>query len=128
MKPTTLPRIQLVLALIFAIFGLFGAVLFSEIGIWIILFLLIGLILAGVTMRIGWLVQIQKQPVEYPFRTWSNRFLARFLDPREMQTLQQNQSHPNEMFRKVLGLGSLAVGALLMLATLGLMVVFLAGV
>lgn len=103
------PRLQLVLALLFAATAIYGPMLTAEAKALLIYLMVVGLLLGVVTLRLGWRMVMEKLPVEYPFAGWAAAVLKPFITSRQRKRLTATRLAP-----PVLGIGSLVVGGLIL--------------
>lgn len=122
-----LPRLQLTLVALFFAISFFGPLIFAQ-ALWVILAsVLVGLLFGGVTLLIGWRWFKDSGPVDYPFGGWSAGILKPFLRPREFQALSVSGQVHSPAARRVLGIASLAIGALMIVAMVGIAIFVLMG-
>jgi hypothetical protein len=117
-----LPRIQLASAVIFTATSLCGPLFFAQGNRVIAFSALAGILLGAATFFIGWRLVVDKSSVSYPFPEWSMGIIKLFLDPKQARGLKPFSHELSPFARQVLGIASLAVGALLVV---GLFVVFI---
>jgi hypothetical protein len=115
MEEKILPPIQLVLAVVFGMMILLGPVVTPEIRAILIASALSGVLLGLVTLRIGWLVVVDRQYVEYPFQDWSQQVVKTLFDTRPVVQRSKYQSSPTFGGSRVIGLLSLVTGGILVL-------------
>lgn len=126
MNDKLLPRIQLVLALLFGLAAVIGPMLTAEARRLILGILGIGLLLGAVTVAIGVRLVMQRQPVTYPFFGWSLGVLKAFVGEKQVRPLRKARRGPTPEAMRVLGIASLVLGGLLVLAMIavGVLVFF----
>jgi hypothetical protein len=113
-----LPRLQLISVAVFAVISVVGPLLFAQ-AIWVILAaVLAGLTLGVATLLIGWRWYKGKSQVIYPFGGWSAGILKPFLGPRQALALSPGGLVLTPTARRVFGIASLAIGALLIVGLL----------
>jgi hypothetical protein len=108
-----LPRLQLVFVVIFAAISLCGPLLFSQGGLVILAAALAGILLGVSTFLIGWRIEVARSSVSYPFPEWSMGIIKLFLKPRQSRGLKPFSHELSPLARRTLGIGSLALGGLL---------------
>lgn len=120
-----LPRLQLVLVVIFCIVAVFGPMLFAQGSLVILAAALTGILLGVVTFLIGWRLEVSRMPVIYPFGDWSRSILKLFLDPSQVGSLKTTNREMSPLAREVVGILSLVLGSLLAIALLIVLVLLL---
>jgi hypothetical protein len=113
-----LPRLQLVLVVVFGILSVFGPMLFAQGSLVILASALTGILLGVVTFLIGWRLEVSRTPVIYPFGDWSRGLLKLFLDPSQFRGLKPANRELSPLAREVIGILSLVAGSLLAIALL----------
>lgn len=113
-----LPRLQLVFAAVFCVVALFGPLLVSQGTLVILAAALAGAILGVITFLIGWRLEVARAPVLYPFAAWSLGILKLFLKPGESRALKPGDRELTPSARRVVGILSLGLGGLLVVALL----------
>jgi hypothetical protein len=116
MKITLLPRIQLILAVLFGLLALFGPLFFRATQALVLLIVALGAAFGLVTFWIGWLAAVKKREVEYPFRIWSILLLRPFLKPGQVRALQKKKRPADGRAAAGLGFASMLLGAALLIA------------
>ncbi len=111
-----LPRLQLVFAIIFFVVPLFGPMLVSQGSLLVLADAAAGALLGVVTFLIGWRLEVSQTPVFYPFTDWSRGILKLFLNPAEGRGLRSGDRDVPPRVRKAIGILSLGLGTLLVVA------------
>ena len=120
-----LPRLQLALVVIFGLVSLFGPMLVPQGSIVILTAALTGLLLGGVTFLIGWRLEVNRAAVIYPFADWSQGIVRLFLRKNQARSLKPSSREFSPLGREVVGILSLIVGSLLVIALLIVFVMLL---
>jgi uncharacterized protein YjeT (DUF2065 family) len=108
-----LPRLQIVFAVLFAAAALCGPLVFVQAHLALFAAILTGILLGVATFLIGWLLEVQKRRVVYPFSVWSAGILRLFLSPQQARALKQARGELSPTARRWLGFTSLVIGLLL---------------
>ncbi len=111
-----LPRIQLICIVLFAVIAIFGPMLVARGSLVIITGALAGVALGVVTFLIGWRLAVAKETVRYPFSGWSYGILKLFLNPKQARSLKPANRELSPLAREAIGISSLVVGPLLVIA------------
>ncbi len=120
-----LPHIQLILAVIFGAVSIFGPMLTPQGSLVIFLAALTGILLGGVTFYIGWLLEVKRASIRYPFADWSRRILLLFLSPGQARGLKPANSELSSFAREAIGILSLILGPLLVIALVVMVILVL---
>jgi hypothetical protein len=87
MEEKFLPKIQILLSILFGLFVLFAPFVVRSLEGILFLAAAAGFGLGVITMRLGWVILIQKRTVRYPFAEWSLAVLKLIYGPQVINRL-----------------------------------------